>query len=291
MIGQIKGTGVALVTPFTENLVIDFDALGKIIEYTIEGDVDFFVILGTTGESPVLSWGEKLEVLSYVIDKNNGRKPLVFGLGGNNTSELIEKSNELRDTEIDAILSVNPYYNKPSQAGIERHFNLLADAFPKPIILYNVPHRTASNIEANTTLKLSRHANIMGIKEASGDLTQCEQIIKEKPDDFIVLSGEDSLTRQLINIGATGVISVVGNILPAEFSSMVNQALAGNNAAAKELNEKLKSAYELLSREGNPSSLKSGLKAKLLCEKYVRPPLFEASSGLESSWRDLIAHF
>ena len=289
MKNMFSGTGVALATPFRHDLSVDFNSLHKLMDYTVEGRVDYLVVLGTTGESPVCSWKEKLEILSFILKKNNRRLPVVFGLGGNNTFDLIDKSKDLSGFEIDAILSTSPYYNKPSQPGIIRHYQLLADAFPKPIILYNVPSRTASNVSPESTLKLSEHENIIGMKEASGDLDQCKRIIGNKPSDFLLLSGDDQLTCDMIKNGADGVISVVGNILPFLFTQMVNTALKQDFEEAFKLNTNLRKAYELLSKEGNPSSLKSGLKVHGLCENTVRPPLFEGSKELEAEWSQFLS--
>lgn len=286
MSSKLSGTGVALATPMNKDLSVDFEALASLVEHTIAGGVDYLVVLGTTGESPVFSWSEKREILDFIIEKNKGRKPIVFGLGGNNTSDLINKSKELVGTELEALLAVNPYYSRPSQQGILRHYQLLADAYPKPIILYNVPARTSSNMEAQTTLKLAEHPNIIAMKEASGDLRQVETIIKNKPKEFLVLSGEDSLTLDIVNLGGQGVISVIGNILPAPFTDMVKKALNGDFKLASDLNTKLSKAYTLLSKEGNPSSLKAGLKVLGLCRDTVRPPLFEGSEELKTAWKD-----
>ncbi len=288
---ELRGTGVALATPLTNDLEVDFEALEKLLEHVIKGGVDYLVVQGTTGESPVFSWEEKLNILSFIIEKNNGRKPVVFGHGGNNTHELIRKSKDLAGYPIEAILSVSPYYSRPSQEGIKRHFTLLADSFPKPVLLYNVPSRTACNMEAATTLALASHPNIIGIKEAAGDLSQCEEIVKHASSDFALISGDDQDTFELVKMGAIGVISVISNILPAEFSKMVNHALNGDFSKAEELNSKLKPVYRLLSKEGNPTSLKGGLSVLGIGSDTVRPPLFEATEQLKNEWRDILATF
>ncbi len=282
---KFGGTGVALATPMNEDLSIDYNSLEQLINLTIDGGVNYLVVMGTTGESPTIEWNEKLEVLSFVQNINSGRLPIVFGLGGNNTKGLITQSKELSEFDIDAFLSVSPYYSKPSQKGIQRHYEMLADESPKPIILYNVPHRTASNVSAETTLALSKHENIIGMKEASGDLEQCLEIIFNKPDDFLLLSGEDGGTYELIKNGAEGVISVIANILPEEFTFMVNSTLNSKLDAGKKLNKSLEKAYELLSSEGNPVSLKAGLFVDEICRDTVRPPLIEGSVALQNSWR------
>ena len=282
---------MALATPMNNDLSVDFAALEALVAHTIDGGVDYLVVLGTTGESPVFSWREKREILDFIVEKNNGRKPIVFGLGGNNTGDLIDKSKELKDAEIAALLAVNPYYSRPSQQGIIRHYQLLADAYPKPIILYNVPARTSSNMTAETTLELAKHPNIVAMKEASGDLKQVETIIKGKPEDFLVLSGEDQQTLDIINLGGQGVISVIGNILPTPFVEMVKHALNGDFKLASDINTKLKEAYKLLSLEGNPSSLKAGLEVMGLSRDTVRPPLFEGSEELKMAWRGYLDSF
>ncbi|MEO9868845.1 4-hydroxy-tetrahydrodipicolinate synthase [Ekhidna sp.] len=281
---ELKGTGVALATPMNKDYGVDFPALEKLINHTIDGGVDYLVVLGTTGESPVFSWEEKLEILDFVFKVNADRKPIVFGLGGNHTFDLIEKSKDLKKFELSAILSASPYYNKPSQEGIVRHYEMLADAFPFPIILYNVPARTASNIIADTTLTLAKHPNIIAIKEASWDLDQCKKIAHEKPSDFLLISGDDALTYKLIKEGAEGVISVISNLLPAPFINMVSAALQNSFEEAERIEEDLKKAYELLSQEGNPTSLKAGLEVKGICRRTVKPPLYNASENLIAAW-------
>ncbi len=285
---ELRGTGVALATPLNEDYSVDFTSLKKLLDHIVEGNGDYLVVQGTTGESPVFTWKEKLNILEAVFDHVGGRKPIVFGLGGNNTFNLIEKSKDLTSFDLAAILSASPYYNKPSQEGIVRHFQLLGDAFPYPIILYNVPARTASNMDADTTLTLAAHGNIVAMKEASGDLAQCKKIIDNRPDGFMMLSGDDGLALDIIQMGGEGVISVIGNILPAEFTSMVNAALDGNYAEASQLNDELKPIYSLLMEEGNPSSLKTGLEALDICKRTVKPPLFDGSDRLLTEWRYLL---
>lgn len=282
---EIAGVGVALATPLKSDYSIDFPSLEKLINHVIDGGVDYLVVQGTTGESPVFSWQEKLEILAFVIEKNDHRKPIVFGLGGNNTFDLIEKSKDLAAFELQGILSASPYYNKPSQQGIARHFKMLAESFPHPIILYNVPSRTASNMTAETTLVLAEHPNIIAIKEASGDLVQSEKIAKCKPDSFTLLSGDDALTLDLIKQGASGVISVIANLLPSQFCKMVSTGLSGNLDTATTLNKNLQVPYDLSMKEGNPSSLKAGLEVMGLGSRTVKPPLYDASDELLESWK------
>ncbi|WP_420319171.1 4-hydroxy-tetrahydrodipicolinate synthase [Ekhidna sp.] len=288
MKAELKGTGVALATPMNADYSIDYPSLGKLLDHIVDGNADYIVVQGTTGESPVFSWEQKLDILQFVIDHLKGNKPVVFGLGGNNTFDLIEKSNDLKSFDLAAILSASPYYNKPSQAGIIRHYQLLANAFPHPIILYNVPSRTASNMKAATTLELAKHPNIIAMKEASGDLDQCKEIADNRPEGFMLLSGDDGLACDIIKMGGEGVISVIGNLMPEAFTTMVNHALNGDYETAGKLNEDLRSAYSMLSEEGNPSSLKAGLEAIGICKRTVKPPLFDASDGLVERWRELL---
>jgi 4-hydroxy-tetrahydrodipicolinate synthase len=271
---KIKGTGIALITPFNEDFSIDFTSLEKLINYTITGGVDFFVVLGTTGESATLTKKEKKLVVAFCKKINAGRLPIVQGVGGNNTFALVE---ELENTDfdgIDAILSVSPYYNKPTQEGIYLHYKMISEVSPLPIILYNVPGRTASNIAAETTLRLANNfKKIVAIKEASGDLDQIEKIIKGKPKDFLVLSGDDGLTSKMIKMGGDGVIAVIGQSHPKEFSVMVNAAIVGDFQKAKELHEKLNPIYEPLYIDGNPAGIKATLNILGICKNILRPPL------------------
>ena len=285
MIKQLKGLGTALATPFNKDLEIDYKSLKKLIEYTLDGGVNFLVILGTTGENATLSWKEKLKLLEFVLKITEKNKPILFGLGGNNTYELIKKGKQLKHFNIDGILSVCPYYSKPTQLGIIRHFNMLADSLPFPIILYNVPSRTGTNMTVSTTLALSKHENIIGIKEASEDIEQCISIIKKREEDFLVFTGNDSDALKLIQEGADGSISVASNLVPNSFATMVNYALSKNIANATKINKQLKTCYHLLFREGSPSSVKAGLSVKGICKKYVRPPLYDSSNDLMDEWQ------
>ena len=285
MIKQLKGLGTALATPFSKDLEIDYKSLKKLIEYTLDGGVNFLVILGTTGENATLSWKEQLKLLEFVLKITEKNKPILFGLGGNNTYGLIKKGKQLKNFNIDGILSVCPYYSKPTQLGIIRHFNMLADSLPFPIILYNVPSRTGTNMTVSTTLALSKHENIIGIKEASEDIEQCINIIKKREEDFLVFTGNDSDALKLIQEGADGSISVASNIVPNSFATMVNYALSQNIANATKINKQLKTCYHLLFKEGNPSSVKAGLSVKGICKKYVRPPLYDSSNDLIDEWQ------
>ena len=271
---KIKGTGVALITPFNEDFSIDYDSLEELINYQIKGGIDFLVVMGTTGESATLSSQEKMEVITFCKKINNCRLPIVLGIGGNNTFALIE---EIKSTDlegIDAILSVSPYYNKPTQDGIYLHYKMISEACSLPIILYNVPGRTSSNISANTTLRLANDfENIVAIKEASGDLVQIEKIINDRPNNFLVLSGDDGLTSKIIEIGGDGVIAVIGQSHPKEFSKMVNTGLAGDFVKANQLHEKLNPIYSPLYQDGNPAGIKATLNIMGICKNILRPPL------------------
>lgn len=286
---NLIGTGVALATPLNSDFSIDWEGLEKLINHTIAGKVDYLVVMGTTGESPVFTWNEMLDILEFVFDKANDRIPIVFGVGGNDTEVVVRKSQDVKRFNLEAVLSVCPYYNKPSQKGIIRHFSMIADASEYPVILYNVPHRTVTNIEASTTLELAKHPNIVATKEASGDLKQAEEIIRNSPNDFLTLSGEDSNVLSMIEIGGNGVISVAANLIPGDFSHMVRLALDHEYKKASEINHKLKNIYDLLSKEGNPTSLKAGLEAISLCERTVKPPLYDASEELFNEFKSLLA--
>ena len=276
----LKGTGVALVTPFNKDFSIDFDGLGKVLDHVSMGKVEYLVVLGSTGEAATIDREEKLKILEFVIKKNKNDLPIVMGLGGNNTIAMEKEVRELDKYPIAAILTSSPHYNKPSQQGIVAHYQRFADASKFPVILYNVPSRTGSNMSADTTIELSKHSNIIGIKEASGDLNQCAKIIKNSSEDFLVISGDDALTFPMISLGASGVISVIANLLPAEFSEMVRVALSGEVEKARMLNEKLISDYELVGLEGNPVSLKVGMCALGIINDCVRLPLVSGSKSL-----------
>jgi 4-hydroxy-tetrahydrodipicolinate synthase len=276
----LKGTGVALVTPFKEDYTIDYPAFEKLIRHVSEGGVDYLVINGTTGESPTLSWKEKLSLLQFTFEHNPAHLPVVFGHGGNDTLKLLSELKELQSMPVAALLSVTPYYNRPSQQGLIHHYSRLSDESPFPILLYNVPYRTATNMEASTTLSLASHANILGIKEASTDLGQALDIIAHRPDDFMVLAGDDQVTLPFISLGAAGVISVVANYLPKKFSDMVNHALIGEFEYARSLNREMVDIYRLMGKEGNPTSVKTALAALGICANVVRPPLERGSDQL-----------
>ncbi len=279
MTNMFKGSGVALVTPFNQDMQIDFDALESLVEYQIENGTDFLVVQGTTGESPTLSKAEKLEVLNEVIEINQGRCGIVYGIGGNNTAAVAESLADIPNG-VDGILSVSPYYNKPIQKGIVAHYKIVADSTDLPIILYNVPGRTGSNVAPETTLELAEVKNIVAVKEASGNMEQIMQIIKYRPSGFGVLSGDDNLTMPLIAAGADGVISVVANAFPALFSSMVHSAMRGELDAAREAHYKLFDVTKMFFEQGNPGGVKSALAHMQLMDEYMRLPLFPVSDEL-----------
>lgn len=272
---NLKGMGVALVTPFKADKSIDFQALARLIEHQIKSGIDFLVVLGTTAETPTLSPDEKRLIRDFVAARVAGRIPLVLGMGGNNTAGLVE---ELRTTDLsayDAILSVVPYYNKPSQEGIYQHYAAVAAASPLPVVLYNVPGRTGVNMTAETTLRLANDFpdKIVAVKEASGNFTQIDDIIKRKPADFMVISGDDGITFPLITLGAVGVISVIGNAFPREFSRMVRLALEGDFANALLIHHKFTELFSLLFVDGNPAGVKCLLHAMGWMENELRLPL------------------
>jgi 4-hydroxy-tetrahydrodipicolinate synthase len=281
---QLRGTGVALVTPFKDNMEIDYPALENVINFVIANGVEYVITLGTTGETPTLSKDEKIELILFTYEKVADRVPVVVGIGGNNTLSLIKDLETFPLQKAAAVLSASPYYNKPSQEGIYQHYKALAEVSPKPIILYNVPGRTGRNMTADTTLRLARDfENIIGIKEASGDMAQSMQILKDKPADFLVVSGDDNLAMPQIACGMDGVISVAANCLPKQFSEMVRLSLKGNFAAAKELNDQMLEAYDLLFAENNPAGVKAFMTELNLLENYVRLPVVPLSDGLYES--------
>ena len=271
---KLIGMGVALITPFKEDESVDFDALKKLVEFQIKNGTDYLVVLGTTAETPTLTEDEKEDIKRFVVEIAKGRIPIVMGVGGNNTKAVVEKLQKTDLTGIDAILSVTPYYNKPSQEGIYQHYAAIAKASPIPVILYNVPGRTGGNMLADTTLRLANEfPQICAVKEASGNFTQIDQIIKNKPEDFMVISGDDGITFPLITLGAVGVISVIGNAFPREFSRMVRLALEGDYASARQIHYRFTELIELLFVEGNPAGVKSMLALMGMIENKLRLPL------------------
>ena len=286
---EIKGSGVALVTPFDKNGSVDYKGLENLLHYVIEGGADFLVLMGTTGESTTILKNEKIRIINFCREINNGRLPIVLGVGGNNTSEVINEINSEYTLGADAILSASPAYNKPTQTGIYQHYKMIAESTSLPIILYNVPTRTASNISAETTLRLSNDVkNIVGIKEASGDMDQIMKILQNKSNDFIVLSGDDGLTLPMIYMGAEGAISVICQSHPKEFSNMVSFGLSGNKRLANEIHYKLYNLYGPLYSEGNPVGIKACLENLGICKAYVRLPLVEASDKIKNELKLLL---
>jgi len=273
-VSKFKGTGVAIVTPFKKSGAIDFEAYEKVVEHVIHGGVEYIVVLGTTGEASTISKPEKKALIEFSVKVINKRVPLVVGIGGNSTSDVVLAIHGTPFKGVDAILSVCPYYNKPQQEGIYRHFKTISESSPVPVILYNVPHRTSCNITAATTLHLARDCqNIAGIKEASGNFDQIYQIIKNKPSGFLVISGDDMLTLPLLAAGADGVISVSANAFPKEFSEMVRLGLSGNFQLARNIHYQLVDVSNSLFADGSPAGIKAALEIKKLCTSHLRLPL------------------
>ena len=271
---KFKGLGIALITPFKSDGSIDYDALLRLVEYQIRNGVDFLCIMGTTAETPCMTADEKKKMKELIVDRVAGRVPLLMGCGGNNTAAVVSDLKNSDWRGIDGVLSVCPYYNKPSQEGLYQHYKALAEATPLPIVLYNVPGRTGVNMTAETTLRLARDfENIVAIKEASGNITQMDDIIKNKPANFDVISGDDGITFPLITLGAVGVISVIGNALPAEFSRMVRLALHGDYESARTIHHKFAELFKLLFVDGNPAGVKAMLNAMGMIENQLRLPL------------------
>jgi 4-hydroxy-tetrahydrodipicolinate synthase len=281
----LRGTGVALVTPFKSNFDVDIEALGRVIDFVINGGVEYVVSLGTTGETPTLSKEEKIAIIQYTYEKVKGRVPIVVGIGGNNTHELIGDLESFPLDKAVAVLSASPYYSKPSQEGLYYHYKALAEASPKPILLYNVPGRTGRSISASTVLQLAKLPNIAGIKEASGDFAQCMQILRDKPENFLVVSGDDALAMPQISCGMEGVISVAANCFPKEFSSMVRLSLKEDFVEAKKLNDKMIEGYDLLFVENNPAGVKAFLAEMGVIENNLRLPLVPLSDAVQQKVR------
>ena len=272
---RLKGMGVALITPFKEDESVDYDALMRMVDYLVQNNTDFLCVLGTTAETPTLTEDEKQQIKRRVIERVAGRIPILLGVGGNNTRAVVDALRNDDLTGVDAVLSVVPYYNKPSQEGIYQHYRAIAQARPDmPIVLYNVPGRTGVNMTAETTLRIARDfPNVIAVKEASGNITQMDDIIKNKPDTFDVISGDDGITFPLITLGAVGVISVIGNAFPREFSRMVRLALQGDYANALTIHHKFAELFKLLFVDGNPAGVKAMLNAMGMVENKLRLPL------------------
>jgi 4-hydroxy-tetrahydrodipicolinate synthase len=287
---QLRGTGVALITPFHPDFSVDYAALANVLDFVIAGGVEYIVTMGTTGESVTLSKEEKKAVINFTYDKVAGRVPVVVGIGGNNTQELIRELADFPLEKATAVLSASPYYSKPSQEGLFQHYKALAEASPRPLLLYNVPGRTGRNVTAATTLRLAREVkNVAGIKEASGDMAQCMEILRDAPADFLVVSGDDALALPQIACGMQGVISVAANSFPKAFTDMVRLSLKGDFKAAKALNDRLIAGYELLFAENNPAGVKAAMAEMDLIGNYLRLPLVPLSAGLQAKMKEYIA--
>ena len=280
---KFRGTGVAIVTPFKNDLSIDFAALGRMVNHVINGGVNYIVVMGTTGESATLTKDEKKAIISYVVEVTDNRVPLVTGIGGNSTQEVINCVRYANLTGVDGILSVAPYYNKPNQRGLFQHFKAIATCSPIPVIMYNVPGRTCSNISSETCLELAHECdNIVAIKEASGDITQIMRIIKDKPDSFSVISGDDMMTIPIISSGGSGVISVLANAFPAATSELVTNSLKSNFKSAREIQFRYLEMTELLFIDGNPAGVKAMLNIMNLCQNNLRLPLVPVNRAIYS---------
>lgn len=278
---QLRGTGVAIITPFKENESVDFDALGSLIDFIISNGIEYIVSLGTTGETPTLDKQEKADIIHFTFEKVNGRVPVVIGIGGNNTREVVRDVQNYPLEKATAVLSAAPYYNKPSQEGIYQHYKAIAEASPKPIILYNVPGRTGRNMEPYTTIRLAEEVpNVQGIKEAGNSIPQCMQILRDRPDDFLVVSGDDDLVLPELAAGIDGVISVAANCFPQNFSDMVRAGLAGDFKKANQLNYPLIEAYNLLFAENNPAGVKAFLTEMGVIKNVLRLPVVPLSSSI-----------
>ncbi|HJW17770.1 MAG TPA: 4-hydroxy-tetrahydrodipicolinate synthase [Flavisolibacter sp.] len=285
----LKGTGVALVTPFKKDNSVDYDSLHKLIDYVITEGVNYVVTLGTTGETPTLTREEKIEIVHFTYEKVSERVPVVVGIGGNDTTSIIKDLETYPLEKAIAVLSASPYYNKPSQEGIFQHYKAIAAASPKPILLYNVPGRTGSNITAETTIRLANEVdNIHGIKEASGNMNQCLQILRDKPQEFLVVSGDDNLALAQIACGMRGLISVAANCFAKDMSALVEAALQDDFTTARVLNNKLLMGYELLFAENNPAGVKAVLSEMGIIENYLRLPLVPLSAGIHKQIREYL---
>lgn len=286
------GTGVALITPFDENLNVDIKALAKLVNYQVENAVDYLVVLGTTAESATLTFDEKERIKAVVIEANNGRLPLVLGIGGNNTAAVVEELKTANLDGFDAILSVSPYYNKPTQEGIYQHFLEVSKASPLPVILYNVPGRTASNILPETVNRIARDfENVIGIKEAAGEMVQAMKLISLVPEDFLVISGDDMLTLPMTLAGGKGVISVIAQGFPKEFSEMVRTGLSGNVKEAYKIHYKIAPSIDMIFAEGNPAGIKALLSKKGIISNKLRLPLVKATDSLQTRIDEFVEKF
>jgi 4-hydroxy-tetrahydrodipicolinate synthase len=286
----LRGTGVALVTPFSKDHQVDFDALGKVLDFILHGGVEYIVVLGTTGETATLEKSEKIDIINYTFEKVGSSVPVVVGIGGNNTHSIIKDIESYPVDKAVAILSTSPYYNKPTQEGIYQHYKAVAAGSSKPIILYNVPGRTSSNITAETTIRLANEVdNIAGTKEASGNMIQCMHILRDRPSEFLVCSGDDHISLPLIACGMDGVISVAANCFPKEYSEMVRLALQYDLSPAKGLHYKMLEGIDLLFAENNPAGVKAFLAELGLIENELRLPLLPVTEATQKKIKDFLA--
>ena len=289
---ELIGTGVALVTPFNEDKSVDFEGLKRLVNYQIDNGINYLVILGTTGEPATLTTEEKKQVIAAIIEANNGRLPLVLGIGGNNTMAVVEEIKSTDLSDFTAVLSVSPYYNKPTQEGIYQHFKAIAMASPKPIILYNVPSRTGANVLPDTVIRLANDfKNIVAVKEAAGSIVQAMRLVQNKPKDFLVISGDDMIALSMVLSGGAGVISVIGQGLPKGFSQMIQYGLDGNVSKANELQYKIMNSIDYIFEEGNPAGIKALLKKINICSENVRLPLVNASYDLQQKLNTFVDNY
>lgn len=288
---NLRGLGVAMVTPFNEDGSIDFGSLENLTNHLVDGGADYLVVMGTTGESPTINKDEQKKIVKFVVEVNKGRLPVMVGIGGNCTQAVLDQIADTDFTGVDFILSVVPYYNRPVQEGIRQHFVAIANASPVPVMLYNIPGRTGMNMAVETTLELAKHKNIIGIKEAACSIEQMSAIIKGRPEGFIVASGDDGLTLPLINIGGDGVISVIGNAFPAKFAKAIHQAFDGNIEYATELYNEINKFVEYLFIDGNPAGIKALLTEMGLVKNYFRLPVVPASDTTYNTFKDLLGKY
>jgi len=289
---KFVGTGVALITPFKEDLSVDVESLKKLVSFNIENGTNYLVINGTTGESATISAEEKNLIIEVIVEENNKRVPLVLGIGGNNTQQVVAELQTRDLSKIDGILSVAPYYSKPTQEGFYQHYKAVAEATDKPIILYNVPGRTAKNMEPATTLRLANDfENIVAVKEAGNNQQQYYTLLKDKPEDFLIISGDDDLVCGVTLAGGSGVISVIGQALPSAFSNMINLALEGKNKEAFDLHYKMMEIIDLIFAENNPAGIKAVLAELGICENHVRLPLVPATAELQAKIKNFLKNF
>lgn len=289
---QLKGTGVAIVTPFKQDFSVDFEALGNLIDFIINNGVNYIISLGTTGETPVLDKQEKIDIINFTYEKVNNRVPVIVGVGGNNTQALVKDLEQYPLAKATAVLSASPYYSKPSQEGIFQHYKTLAKASPKPILIYNVPGRTGRNVSAATTTRLANEVeNIAGIKEASDDMNQCMQILRDRPEHFLIVSGDDGLILPQLACGMDGVISVAANCFPKDFSNMIQLGLKGDFEAARKIHYKLLNAYDLLFVENNPAGVKGFLYELGLIQNVLRLPVVPLSNAIQEKVKTFLKNY